>query len=195
MKNLNPFLGTPYVGRRGASRFVDTGRESAWHLEGLGSEGPYAELRGKLMLFGQFVGDWDITGVRTPSPRGVAFRAGGEVHFGWILDGRAIQDVWMSYDAESKKAVPVGTTIRVYDPGIDSWRSTWISAIRRTVQTFIAKQVGKDIVLESHTKEGLPERWVFSEITPKSFRWHSEESSDGGKTWTLTEEMEIRRHV
>jgi hypothetical protein len=174
--------------------FMNSYKRSAWRLKGLGSDGPYPEFKDKLMLFGQFVGDWDIASVKTPNPSGVAFRAGGEVHFNWILDGRAVQDVWMSYDAQSKGAFPVGTTIRVYDPSMDAWQSTWISAISRTVQTFIARQVGKEIILESQTKKDLPERWIFSDITPESFRWHSEESSDGGKLWALTEEMDIRRH-
>lgn len=99
----------------------------------------------------------------------------------------------MTYDEHSKKAIPVGTTIRVYDPSIDAWQSTWISAIRRSVQTFVARKAGEEIVLESTTKEGSPERWVFSEIKPESFRWHSEETHDGGSSWVLTEEMRIRK--
>jgi hypothetical protein len=61
------------------------------------------------------------------------------------------------------------------------------------VQTFIAKKVNGEIVLEGKTAEGYPEKWIFSQITPKSFRWHSEETHDNGKTWQLTEEMQIRK--
>jgi len=50
-----------------------------------------------------------------------------------------------------------------------------------------------EIVLEGRTAEGYPVKWVFSEITTDSFRWRSEETRDNGKTWTLKEEMEIRR--
>ena len=38
------------------------------------------------------------------------------MHFNWILDGRAIQDVWMNKDASTKRMIPGGTTIRFYDP-------------------------------------------------------------------------------
>jgi hypothetical protein len=101
-------------------------KSSRWgRIKGLLSHGPYPEFEDKLMLFGQFVGDWDIISVQSPSPSGVAFRTRGEVHFGWILDGRAVQDVWMTYDEKSKRAIPVGTTIRVYDPSTDAWQSTW----------------------------------------------------------------------
>jgi hypothetical protein len=162
-------------------------------IKGLSSDGPYPEFKDKLMLFGQFVGDWDIVSVQSPNPSGIAFKERGEVHFGWILDGRAVQDVWMTYDEKSKRAVPVGTTIRVYDPSADTWQSTWISVLRRSVQTFVARQVGGEIVLEGRTKDGYAEHWIFSNIKPGSFRWHSEETHDGGSTWVLTEEMIIHR--
>jgi hypothetical protein len=33
-------------------------------IEGLGADGPDPNMREKLMLFGQFVGDWDIVEAR-----------------------------------------------------------------------------------------------------------------------------------
>ncbi|MGA2680201.1 MAG: hypothetical protein ABSF44_00190 [Candidatus Bathyarchaeia archaeon] len=86
-----------------------------------------------------------------------------------------------------------GTTIRFYDPKIDAWRSTWLSPLKGLVQTFIAKKVNDEIVLELQTTESYPEKWIFSQITPQSFRWRSEETHDNGKTWLLTEEMQIRK--
>jgi hypothetical protein len=62
-----------------------------------------------------------------------------------------------------------GTTIRFYDPKIDAWRDTWISPIKNLVQTFIARKVNEDIVLEGKTTEGYPLKWIFSQIKPKSF--------------------------
>ena len=143
------------------------------------------------MLFGQFVGDWDIVEARYRLSEGKWIKEKGEVHFGWILGGTAVQDVWLGRDEDSQEVTIFGTTVRFYDPEIDAWRSTWISPIKGLVKTFIARKVKDEIVLESKTPEGHPERWIFSEITPRSFRWRSEETSDDGKTWTLTEEMRI----
>src|SRR5487761_1774729 len=39
---------------------VDAIINTAWEIQGLASEGPNSEFKEKLMLFGQFVGDWDI---------------------------------------------------------------------------------------------------------------------------------------
>jgi hypothetical protein len=85
-----------------------------------------------------------------------------------------------------------GTTVRFYDPKIDAWRSTWLSPLKGLVQLFIGHKVNDEIVLELQNGD-IPEKWIFSEITPASFRWRAEETHDGGKTWLLTEEMHIRR--
>jgi hypothetical protein len=81
----------------------------------------------KLALFGQFVGDWDILEDRFLRPDGTWATSRGEVHWRWILDGKAVQDVWASTDEKNMKPIPEGTTVRFYDPRIDAWPSVWIS--------------------------------------------------------------------
>lgn len=162
-------------------------------IEGLGADGPDPEMREKLMLFGQFVGDWDILEARYPQPDGTEIKRKGEIHFGWILDGSAIQDVWMTHKGNPPRAVPAGTTIRFYDPKIDAWHSIWIAPNYGGIQTFVARMVGEEIVLDGRTSEDYSERWIFSEITANSFRWRSVKSHDNQKTWKLTEEMYVRR--
>jgi hypothetical protein len=151
------------------------------------------EVKEKLMLFGQFVGDWDILEDRYLQPDGTWATSRGVLHWGWILDGRAVQDVWMSVDEKTGKAIPEGTTVRFYDSKIDAWHSVWISPTQGVVKIFVGRQVGAEIVLEGRTPEGYPVKWIFSEITPDSFRWRSEETRDNGKTWILHEEMKISR--
>lgn len=150
-------------------------------------------MKEKLMLFGQFVGDWQIVEARYPQPDGTELKRRGEIHFGWILNGKAVQDVFMTIDEKSGRTIPVGTTVRFYDPKIDAWHSFWISPVQDVMQPFVARKVKDDIVLEGKTKQGYPERWVFSDITPDSFRWYAEETHDSGKTWVLTEEMKVQR--
>ncbi len=166
-------------------------------IRGPESQAPNQEVKDKLMLFGQFVGDWDILEDRFYEPDGSPNLeqnlARGELHWGWILDGRATQDVWMSFDEKTHTAIPEGTTIRFYDKKIDAWHSIWISPTQGVVKTFVAHQVGEEIVLEGKSSEGNPVRWIFSEITPDSFKWRAEETRDNGKTWTLREEMQIRK--
>ena len=174
---------------------VDATINTAWEIQGLASQGPNSEFKEKLMLFGQFVGDWDILECRFLQTDGTWAKQRGELHWRWILDGRALQDVWGTIDEETHNFIPDGTTVRFYDPKIDAWQSMWISPTQGVVKTFIGRQVGNEIVLEGKSTEGYSVKWIFSEITPSSFRWRSEETRDEGKTWVIKEEMRIHRRI
>ena len=99
----------------------------------------------------------------------------------------------MGHLESEEKMILFGTTIRFYDPKIDAWRSTWLSPLKGLVQLFIGRKISDEIVLELQNPADFPQKWIFSEITPASFRWRSEETRDNSKTWLLTEEMQIRR--
>ncbi len=170
------------------------GRDSpaTWSLPGLGAEEPDPALRERMRLFGQFVGDWDIDWWWL-DPDVTEHRSTGRLYFRWILGGRAVQDVWSRMDGNPPRETPAGPTIRFPDLGTNTWTSVWIAPARRLLRRFVARQVGDEIVLETMKDDGNPEHWIFSDITPTSFRWRSEESWDRGKSWRLTEEMHIRR--
>ena len=55
-----------------------------WAIKGLGADGPDSNLQEKLKLFGQFVGDWEITEAKYMRADGTWVKMKGEVHFGWI---------------------------------------------------------------------------------------------------------------
>lgn len=163
-------------------------------IKGLGAHGPDPKMREKLMLFGQFVGDWDIIESRYLQPDGTWSITRGELHWGWILGGKAVQDVWMTIEEKTGRPIPDGTTVRFYDPKIDAWRSTWLSPTQHVVRTFIGRLVDDQIVLDATDCTGdQSERWIFSQIAPNSFRWHAEEKKGREHEWVVTEEMSVRR--
>jgi hypothetical protein len=173
-------------------REVDPKPAEDWRIEGLPAHGPASDLRDKLQLFGQFIGSWDIVEHRYPLSR---LRAEGEVHFNWILDGRAVQDVWGSLDPKTHRLIPWGTTIRYYDPHLDAWRSTWIAPRQKLVRRFIGRKLGDEIVLQEEDRGGRTERWVFSDIRPGSFRWYALKRKRRGSPWRIVEEMRVKRQV
>src|SRR5579863_7558438 len=63
-------------------------------LDALGADGPAADRVGKMDLYGRFVGSWELD-VTQIAEDGSQRRRKGEWHFGWALEGRAIQDVWI----------------------------------------------------------------------------------------------------
>ena len=151
--------------------------------------GPDPDLKEKLMLFGQFVGDWDINS-QWFLPGNITLQGFGEVHFGWILNGTAIQEVWLGHVEDPPPGFPetgAGTTIRYYDCNNDTWQCIWIAPKNTTTSIFEAHKVRDEIILEGKTKEGYPERWIYADITPYSFLWRAEESYDKKKTWDLVQ--------
>jgi hypothetical protein len=158
----------------------------------LHAPGPVPERAEELRLFGQFVGSWRLEWSGT-DPEGRPARAIGELHFGWVLGGRAVQDVWIvPGPGQPGAGVPPlafhGSTIRFYDRALGAWRSTWIEPINGRVRRFIGRHEGEDIALLSD--EDDPQlRWRFTDIAPTSFRWVAEISHDGGRTWQHDEEM------
>jgi hypothetical protein len=164
-------------------------------IPGLMARGPAPHLQDKLKLFGQFVGDWAIRDEEYLDS-GKVVRGTGHIRVGWILNGTATQDVWTVHANNPPPGEPAfdfGTTIRFYDPKINAWRCTWVAPPDGAVITLLGRQVGQEIVLETKTKEGYPDRWIFSEITRQSFHWHSQKSLDGGKTWVITENVYAKR--
>ena len=161
----------------------------------LQADGPDPDLAPHLGLFGQFVGSWEVDVVNI-APDGSEKRMKGEWHFGWVLQGRAVMDVWIAPRRSLQgpgDPYEYGATLRFYDPSIQAWRSTWIGPVRHLVRPFIARQVGDEIVLEGSFAPNLTIRWIFSEVTADSFRWRNAESEDDGKTWRVVQRMAAAR--
>lgn len=164
-------------------------------IAALQANGPHPDLASELMLFGQFVGAWDIA-VTNIEPDGTKKELKGEWHFGWVLEGRAVMDVWITPRRSLRDSIDpyeYGATLRFFDPTIQAWRSTWIGPMRHLVRPFIARQVGDEIILEGSFAPGNLTRWVFSQITATSFHWRNMESSDEGVMGTIVQEMDAQR--
>ena len=161
-------------------------------VEGLDANGPNPALAERLKLFGQFVGNWDCEVLRYQDNQ--VQRGTGEWHFGWVLDGRAVQDVFI-VPARSEGGQPRewGSSMRSFDPKTGTWFIAWLGPVQGTLQTFTARQQGGEIVHDGVTPDGRPSRWVFSEIQPDSFRWRSLVSSDRGASWNVTQEIVAHR--
>jgi hypothetical protein len=164
----------------------------------LAADGPWAEHRDALMLFGRFVGAWDLEITLFELDGSVRAQGAGEWLFGWVLEGRAVQDVLVRPPRAGRTGTPTdfweyGTTIRVYDPPSGTWRITWFSPVRGGELRLVAREEGGEIVQDSLEREPIAFRWVFSEITPDSFLWRGSGSDDDGATWLLLQEMRARR--
>jgi hypothetical protein len=166
-------------------------------IEALVAEGPLGTQAERMTLYDPLLGDWDVDVVDHDAD-GTRRTSKGEWHFAWVLEGRAIQDVFIVPPRGSRLAQPAqgnryGTTLRVYDPATDAWRLTWVNPASGAMNTLTGRRRGEEIVQEGRDADGSLNRWIFSEVTAQSFRWRGEVSTDEGKTWRLAAEFFGRR--
>ena len=136
--------------------------------------------------FEPLIGSWDVT-ARWFEDGAEVRHGSGEWHFGWILGGRAIQDVLFARGAPPEER---GTTVRCYDASIAAWRVVWQMPAAGEFTGLVARPEGDEIVLDGAALDGSSlERWAFSEVSADRFRWKGESSTDGGATWQLDQEM------
>jgi hypothetical protein len=149
----------------------------------------------ELALFGQFTGSWDLE-VCWYDAGSLARRSRGEWHFGWILEGRAIQDVWIVPPLDEggqAGAYEYGTSIRFYDAAAGLWHSTWHGPVQASLRQFTARATHDGIILEGEQIDGREIRWRFLEITSETFSWRFEQRTADGSAWRLLQSFECRR--
>lgn len=168
-------------------------------LSRLSSGGRSPEIPEADDAYGWLVGSWDLEVLRyraaDVSMQGIA----GEAHFGWVLEGRAIQDVWImprcaqrTLDSDRVNNM-YGTTLRVWDPAIRAWQIRWMNPIRGHEERQIGRRLGGEIVQIGARADGTPTRWRFTEIADDSFHWIGEALDHDGQTWRVEGEFRARR--
>ncbi|MGH7921364.1 MAG: putative glycolipid-binding domain-containing protein [Candidatus Dormibacteraceae bacterium] len=130
-------------------------------------------------------------------------RAGrGEWWFAWVLEGRAIQDVFVVPPPSSRHAAAssgpeavgnrYGTTLRWLDHAESGrWRIVWVNPVTGAVSQLAGQRKGDRIVLVGE-EDGRAARWSFTDIRPDSFVWRGE-SRDPDGSWHLDVLFEMRR--
>jgi uncharacterized protein len=160
----------------------------------LGARGPHASLGADAHAFDQLVGHWDAD-FSFHGSDGTVRHKRGEVLFGWVLDGHAVQDVWITYPSPGEHERRIGTTIRVFDRAAKQWRVVFVQPQFNYIVTVQGPAEGNRIVLNGFDRDSQPIRWSFNDITNDSFVWRGEKSHDRGKSWQLEEEHHMRRRL
>jgi hypothetical protein len=172
-------------------------------LAALHSDGPAPDRADQLGLYAFLVGRWD-TRLLAYDEAGKKHESRGEILADWVLEGRAIQDIWMTPPRSERRPgeplpqLPVtgawyGTTLRVYDPKLGAWHILWTDPATQFYARQIGRPEGDQIVQLGTLPSGAMLRWRFTEIETDSFHWLGELSTDKGATWRLQVEVFARR--
>jgi hypothetical protein len=167
------------------------------YVEAITAPGPHPSLGAHAETYGRLIGSWtgEIRNHMVPGPP-----PGGsiEIHFAWALDGRAVQDTWITPARQDRGAAKApsldwyGTTLRVFDPESESWRALWWDPVSRYQIALEGRRQGNDVV-QIGTRGGWPIRWTFSEILGSSFHWQGHVLDIDGVSWRLEVDIRVRR--
>jgi hypothetical protein len=168
-------------------------------VSSLVASGRSPEIPESADVYGWLVGSWELEVLHYKTVNLSSQNVKGEVHFCWVLEGRAIQDVWiMPQFADRQPNLDrvnnmYGTTLRIWDPAISAWRIRWANPVSGHEERQTGRKVGSEIVQIGARLDGTPTRWRFTETTANSFRWIGEALESDGKSWKVEGEFRARR--
>jgi hypothetical protein len=165
-------------------------------VSALVADGPHPSLGAHADTYGRFIGSWSGE-VHDHFPDGQISVGSVEVHFAWVLEGRAVQDLWIAPARPQRGGRAVardryGMTLRVFDPPSETWRVVWINPSADTRTDLVGRRHGDDVV-QLGTRDGRPIRWTFSEVQSDSFLWQGHILEPDGMTFRLEAEFRFRR--
>lgn len=162
------------------------------------ADAPSPEIAANAGDFDWLVGGWDAT-VRDFADDGTVKESRGEWWFAWVLDGRAMQDVWISPPRAERRSQArgqvrgrYGTTIRRFDHERGMWRVSWFNPATGAEEELSGSRQGDAIVLLG-ASQGRPIKWQFVDIRTDRFTWQGYRLDADGLTWRLQAQFDLRR--
>jgi hypothetical protein len=153
------------------------------------------EIPEKDDVYGWLCGRWDLEVLRYRGIDVAGHGLRGEIHAARVLEGRAVQDVWImprrdqrNPDSDPKMNM-YGTTLRSWDASIGAWRIAWTNPVHDHREEQIGRRNGTGILQEGVRLDGTKTRWTFTEITVDAFRWRGEALYAGRDQWALEGEF------
>ncbi|MBC8064906.1 MAG: hypothetical protein H7Y17_08760 [Chlorobia bacterium] len=89
-----------------------------------------------------------------------------------------------------------GQSWSVFNPRLKVWQQTWVDNSGGYLDMTSLK-AGNNLAIQTIKKEKAPmsaNRMVFSGVKPNSFTWRWEATTDGGKTWKLSWQLQYTRN-
>src|SRR5215471_51222 len=102
----------------------------------LAAAGRAPEIPEAADVYGWLCGSWDLAILRYRGLDVSAQGLTGEVHAARVLEGRAVQDVWIMPRSDDRQRGfdqtmnMYGTTLRWWDASIQAWRIAWTNPAR-----------------------------------------------------------------
>jgi tetratricopeptide (TPR) repeat protein len=129
-------------------------------------------------VFDFFAGDWSAE-----TPDGTVV---GTNRIEVILGGAALIERWTSVHGYA------GTSLNRLDPATGTWRQTWVDDQGDVVEFVDGRYADGAMRFVAH-RDGVERRLTFFHLGSDALRQLSEQSEDGGVTWSIEYDLRYRR--
>ena len=147
--------------------------------------------------WGKLVGHWDIIFESIDAAGNVQRSFEGEWNWFYILNGFAIQDVFIlppRKKAEDPKTIFYGVGIRIYNEEVNKWESVWVDTSNKKLEFREASSNDNEIILYQTNNEGEKIRITYFDMEEKSFEWKQEVFSANKNSWIATQLIHAKKH-
>lgn len=102
---------------------------------------PHPSLGDQAEVLSRLVGTWDVE-YTDFGKDGKANHRTGQFIVGWVLDGRALQDVWIVNPSGTRKDREVYAYVHYFDPKARTWGATFFDPAHGSIARFTGGPVG-----------------------------------------------------
>jgi hypothetical protein len=136
-----------------------------------------------------WVGEWDLTWPGSKPD---------EVQHGRNTIRKILDDCVIQEQFDGAPDAPLrGMSVSTYNPGLKAWQQTWVDN-QASYLDFNGEFTNGQMVLSRHARnakgDDIMQRMVFKNIQPDALDWSWEQSTDGGKTWSIMWPIHYARH-
>lgn len=147
--------------------------------------------------FDFLLGEWYAHGCRYAADGTVVGEYDGRWRAEVRGDGRMVVDEFTALDGAGRVLL-FYVTLRTYCAALKRWEMTFLAADQPLLlRSFHGNERGGEVHLEARGLDGAGGEVLakvrFDEITPSSFRWEQEMSTDGGCAWHRVGTIHARR--
>jgi len=168
---------------------------------GLLSEEVNSAASSEVAQWGKMAGNWQVVATVFDQDGQVTGEIIGEWNWSYILNGHAIQDVYIVPGREEQTDASLAyfydTNIRSFNYQKKKWDVAWINTRHEDLQLWEAEQVNDTMVMrpnrpymDAQVGEGVIRIITFYNMTETHFSWKEDRSEDGGETWFVSIKIE-----